>query len=236
MRYGVQFGFNPLAILGLDKKGPGYDNPPIFVKGDSEDVEADELVHNDPFNFIHESGDEKMESSGSGKGNVEGGMDESPDRTIKEGKSGASNSKSETDEETKKGSGTQQSNESPAKNIRVSEQKDDVKASDIKKLELLYSEEGNTLDEGKTNIAKNIRIVELKNPTNKEGSNVKVDIYFYAVARGKLRLYHFKDVKTILRTNLDGEKVYEIAKSITYKFSGGIKVCLEQGNKYKNKK
>jgi len=236
MRYGVQFGFNPLAILGLDKKGPGYDNPPIFVKGDSEDVEADELVHNDPFNFIHESGDKKNESSVNGKRDDEGGKGDSPDRTIKEGKSGASNSKSETDEETKKGSGTQQSNESPAKNIRVSEQKDDVKASDIKKLELLYSEEGNTLDEGKTNIAKNIRIVELKNPTNKEGSNVKVDIYFYAVARGKLRLYHFKDVKTILRTNLDGEKVYEIAKSITYKFSGGIKVCLEQGNKYKNKK
>jgi len=99
----------------------------------------------------------------------------------------------------------------------------------------LYSEDGNTLEGGEGKVIQNVRVVEIYNPNNTEGDKVKVDIYFYAYAKGEMKLFQFRDVDAILRLNSDEEKVYEIAKSITYKFAGGIKVCLEKENIFKSK-
>jgi len=236
MRYGVQFGFNPLAILGLDEKGPEYDNPPIFVKGDGKNVESDEPVHNDPFNFILESGDGEKEGLGNGKGNIESGTDDSPTGTVKNGKSGTNNAEDKAYGNAKKGTGTKTAPGAPAKDVKASEQKDGVKASEIKKLELLYSEEGNTLEGGESKVIQNVRVVEKRNLTNTEGSTVMIEIYFYATAKGEFQLFHFTDVEAIIRLNADEEKVYEIANSRTYKFRGGIKVCLEKEKIFKNEK
>lgn len=145
-RYGVQFGFNPWAILGLDEKGPGYDNPPLFVTGDSEGVNSNEPVHNDAFNFIRESGDGEKEGSGSGTaegGSSEGkslvGTQKETDKgntevpTVKAVKTGTGEKVDETKEKEKvSGSSGNMKSEKPEKKIDEQENNQDLKTRYVK--------------------------------------------------------------------------------------------------------
>lgn len=71
MSNGINPGFTPSNLLNGIEKGPGFDNPPIFVKGSGED--ATELQHNEPLNFIITAGKGGEEKQvGSGHGDQEG--------------------------------------------------------------------------------------------------------------------------------------------------------------------
>ncbi len=111
MKYGVNFGFNPLAILGMEEKGPGYTNAPLYVKGSGES--SHEVVENSAMNLIMEAGEgdvsempgnkgEKGNQGGRGTNTDGGGNRENPVTNEREKR------KSPQSEKKQKGSSTKE--------------------------------------------------------------------------------------------------------------------------------
>ena len=165
-----------------------------------------------------------LKTGNNSDGNSGSGFSKKEEKEIEE---------SEKKEDTKFGT-RRKTEDTPVKDEKVSEHKDGIKASKIKKPELLYSQEGNYLTNANGKEIQNVKVIEIENPTNSEGDAIMVDISFYAYAKGAMQLFYFKRVEAILRLNSEEEKVYEITKSVTYEFEGGIKIYLKKESKFKN--
>lgn len=246
MNYGIRFGFNPKAILGLDDKGPGYDNPPLYVKGDGENVESEEPVHNEPFNFILESGDGEKEGSGNDKGNIEGGTGDSPEGTVKNGKTSDSRNNGTVGGD-KKGTGTNKTSGLTTEKVNVGTGEKTISGGvkteaivqegkgvkvETKSIKISQIIEGEEFD-GVTRVIGNKRI-KLNKTSIIHGEEVVFSMAFTAYFKGELCEFKVPMISGLIHIDSPAkdkkQKIRVIVnESVTCLFDGG-KLCIKKGS------